>query len=73
MRTGASFPSKSIRAPRAGNIADAGPTGIQPPESSIQDFDAEVQKAVNRIQSQADTLNTIEQARAHGFVRSVWT
>lgn len=33
----------------------------------IQDFDAQVQAAVNRIQSQADTLHAIEQARMHGF------
>jgi oxygen-independent coproporphyrinogen-3 oxidase len=33
----------------------------------IQDFDAEVQKAVNRIQSEAETRAVIEGARARGF------
>jgi oxygen-independent coproporphyrinogen III oxidase len=33
----------------------------------IQDFDPDVQKAVNRIQSEAETRTVIEAARAHGF------
>lgn len=33
----------------------------------VQDFDSEVQAAVNRVQSQADTLAAIEQARVIGF------
>ena len=33
----------------------------------IQDFDPEVQKAVNRIQSEAETRTVIEAARAYGF------
>ncbi|HHJ11884.1 MAG TPA: oxygen-independent coproporphyrinogen III oxidase [Chromatiales bacterium] len=36
----------------------------------VQDFDPEVQKAVNRIQSREQTFRVIEQARAEGF-RSV--
>ncbi len=36
----------------------------------VQDFDEEVQAAVNRRQSRAQTLEAIEQARMHGF-RSV--
>jgi oxygen-independent coproporphyrinogen-3 oxidase len=36
----------------------------------VQDFDAEVQRAVNRIQPEAETLAVIEAARAAGF-RSV--
>lgn len=36
----------------------------------VQDFDPDVQKAVNRIQSEAQTIETIEAARAAGF-RSV--
>lgn len=36
----------------------------------VQDFDPDVQKAVNRIQSEALTIETIEAARAAGF-RSV--
>ncbi len=33
----------------------------------VQDFDPEVQKTVNRVQSRADTLALVTQARAHGF------
>lgn len=36
----------------------------------VQDFDARVQQAVNRIQSEAETLAVLEAARAQGF-RSV--
>jgi oxygen-independent coproporphyrinogen-3 oxidase len=34
----------------------------------IQDFDTDVQKAVNRVQSEAETLAVIDAARANGFV-----
>src|SRR5579864_1126058 len=34
----------------------------------IQDFDPAVQRAVNRIQSEAQTRTVIDAARAHGFV-----
>lgn len=33
----------------------------------VQDFDPEVQKAVNRIQSEEETLNVLEAARRSGF------
>jgi oxygen-independent coproporphyrinogen III oxidase len=33
----------------------------------VQDFDAEVQRAVNRIQSEEETLQVIRAARANGF------
>ncbi len=33
----------------------------------VQDFDPQVQKAVNRIQSEAETLQVINAARANGF------
>jgi len=36
----------------------------------VQDFDARVQRAVNRVQSERDTVAVIDAARAHGF-RSV--
>jgi len=36
----------------------------------VQDFDADVQRAVHRIQSEEETRRAIEEARAHGF-RSV--
>ncbi|MDR2173237.1 MAG: oxygen-independent coproporphyrinogen III oxidase [Burkholderiales bacterium] len=34
----------------------------------VQDFNADVQKAINRIQSEEETLEVIRAARAHGFV-----
>ena len=33
----------------------------------VQDFDPDVQKAVNRMQSEAETRTVIDAARAHGF------
>lgn len=33
----------------------------------VQDFDPNVQKAVNRIQSEEETLRVLNEARAHGF------
>ena len=33
----------------------------------VQDFDPQVQKAVNRIQSEEETLRVIRAARANGF------
>jgi len=33
----------------------------------VQDFDEDVQKAVNRIQSREETLRVLNDARAHGF------
>ncbi|HKI59789.1 MAG TPA: radical SAM protein, partial [Mariprofundaceae bacterium] len=33
----------------------------------VQDFDADVQKAVNRIQSKEETLRVLNEARANGF------
>lgn len=33
----------------------------------VQDFDPDVQKAVNRIQSKEETLRVLQQARDHGF------
>ncbi len=33
----------------------------------VQDFDENVQKAVNRIQSREETLRVLNEARAHGF------
>ena len=33
----------------------------------VQDFDPDVQRAVHRIQSEAETLEVINAARAHGF------
>ncbi len=33
----------------------------------VQDFDSEVQKAINRIQTEAQTLQVLQAARRHGF------
>ena len=33
----------------------------------VQDFDPEVQKAVHRVQSEAQTMEVVEAGRAHGF------
>jgi len=33
----------------------------------VQDFDDKVQRAVNRIQSEEETLSVIHAARANGF------
>jgi oxygen-independent coproporphyrinogen-3 oxidase len=33
----------------------------------VQDFDPKVQKAVNRIQPESDTLSVLKEARQHGF------
>jgi oxygen-independent coproporphyrinogen-3 oxidase len=48
-------------------IALLGELGFNRISLGVQDFDAEVQQAVNRIQSEAETLSVIEAARANGF------
>jgi len=48
-------------------IALLGQTGFNRISIGVQDFDAEVQKAVNRIQSEEETLRVIRAARANGF------
>ena len=42
-------------------------TGFNRMSMGVQDFDADVQKAVNRIQSREETLRVLNEARAHGF------
>jgi oxygen-independent coproporphyrinogen-3 oxidase len=49
-------------------IALLGDLGFNRISVGIQDFDPEVQKAVNRIQSEAETRAVIDGARRHGFV-----
>ena len=44
-----------------------GQAGFNRISIGVQDFDAEVQKAVNRIQSEEETLRVIRAARANGF------
>jgi len=51
----------------AETIAFVGRLGFNRISVGIQDFDPEVQRAVNRIQSEEETRTVIEAARAHGF------
>ena len=48
-------------------IAFLGELGFNRISVGIQDFDPDVQRAVNRIQSEAETLAVIDAARAHRF------
>ncbi len=48
-------------------IAMLGREGLNRISLGVQDFDAEVQRAVNRIQSEEETLQVIRAARANGF------
>jgi oxygen-independent coproporphyrinogen III oxidase len=48
-------------------IALLGETGFNRISLGVQDFDADVQRAVNRIQSEEETLRVIHAARASGF------
>jgi len=48
-------------------IALLGETGFNRISIGVQDFDAEVQSAVNRIQSEEETLRVIHAARSNGF------
>jgi oxygen-independent coproporphyrinogen-3 oxidase len=41
--------------------------GLTRASLGVQDFDIEVQRAVNRVQSVAETLRVIESCREHGF------
>ena len=52
----------------ADTIAFLGRLGFNRISVGIQDFDPVVQAAVNRIQTEAETLTVIEAARANGFV-----
>jgi oxygen-independent coproporphyrinogen-3 oxidase len=51
----------------AGTVAYLAELGFNRMSVGIQDFDAEVQQAVNRRQSEAETRAVIDAARAHGF------
>src|SRR5512139_3226612 len=48
-------------------VALLGELGFNRISIGVQDFDPEVQKAVNRIQTEAETLQVIRAARANGF------
>ena len=52
----------------AETIAFLGKLGFNRISVGIQDFDPIVQAAVNRIQTEAETMTVIEAARANGFV-----
>lgn len=51
----------------AARIAELAAMGFNRLSLGVQDFDPEVQKAINRIQSEAETLGVLEAARAAGF------
>ncbi|MDR3414471.1 MAG: oxygen-independent coproporphyrinogen III oxidase [Formivibrio sp.] len=48
-------------------VALLGQLGFNRMSLGVQDFDPEVQAAVNRIQSEAETMVVIDAARQHGF------
>jgi oxygen-independent coproporphyrinogen-3 oxidase len=58
------------RCVQAGDIAEYAQLGFNRASLGVQDFDPEVQLAVNRVQSIAETLRVIDACRAEGF-RSV--
>lgn len=53
-----------------GDVATLAATGFNRASFGVQDFEPDVQRAVNRIQSVGQTLEAIEACRSHGF-RSV--
>ncbi|HJY39514.1 MAG TPA: oxygen-independent coproporphyrinogen III oxidase [Steroidobacteraceae bacterium] len=55
---------------QAGDVAQYARMGFNRASLGVQDFDPEVQRAVNRIQSVEETLRVIDACRAEGF-RSV--
>ncbi|MGL5632865.1 MAG: oxygen-independent coproporphyrinogen III oxidase [Azovibrio sp.] len=48
-------------------VALLGELGFNRMSVGVQDFDVEVQRAINRIQSEEETLGVIKAARANGF------
>jgi oxygen-independent coproporphyrinogen III oxidase len=52
----------------AGTVAFLAGLGFNRISVGVQDFDPDVQKAVNRVQSEAETRVVIDAARANGFV-----
>jgi oxygen-independent coproporphyrinogen-3 oxidase len=58
------------RSVEPGRMGKLGALGFNRVSIGVQDFDHEVQKAVHRIQSEAETRRVIEESRAAGF-RSV--
>jgi len=58
------------RAIVADDVAALSAAGFNRVSLGVQDFDPDVQRAINRVQSEEDTANVIRVARANGF-RSV--
>jgi len=52
---------------QAGTVRVLREVGFNRMSMGVQDFEPDVQKAVNRIQSEQETLSVLQQARAHGF------
>jgi len=52
----------------AATVAVLGEVGFNRMSLGVQDFDPAVQKAVNRIQSEEETLDVVRAARANGFL-----
>jgi oxygen-independent coproporphyrinogen-3 oxidase len=52
---------------QAGDVAEYARIGFNRASLGVQDFDPEVQRAVNRIQSVAETMRVIDACRAEGF------
>jgi oxygen-independent coproporphyrinogen-3 oxidase len=52
---------------RAGTLELLRELGFNRMSMGVQDFDAKVQAAVNRLQSETDTLRILQEARSHGF------
>jgi oxygen-independent coproporphyrinogen-3 oxidase len=55
------------RSANASYVAGLAGLGFNRMSIGVQDFDPEVQRAIHRIQSEAETIAVIEAARAHGF------
>ncbi len=56
--------------PRSANtayVAGLAGLGFNRMSIGVQDFDPDVQRAIHRVQSEAETIAVIEAARAHGF------
>jgi oxygen-independent coproporphyrinogen-3 oxidase len=52
---------------QAGDIAEYARIGFNRASLGVQDFDPEVQRAVNRVQSVEETMRVIDACRAEGF------
>ncbi len=55
------------RSADAARVAQLAALGFNRMSVGVQDFDPDVQRAINRIQSEAQTAEVVQAARAHGF------